>query len=103
MGIREHRGAIEAILFASGEPVAISRIADVLEIDIPTVEKLLFQLSVEYENRVRDSLPDAVLRVDKVNACGRGTAVPRHCHPSGRPSPDKSGAGYAWPFINGLR
>ena len=51
MGIREYRGAIEAILFASGEPVSVSRIAEVIDVDIPTVEKLLFQLSVEYENR----------------------------------------------------
>lgn len=51
MGIREHRGAIEAILFASGEPISAARIAEVIEVDLPTVHKLLLQLSDEYENR----------------------------------------------------
>lgn len=51
MGIREHRSAIEAILFASGEPVSVSRIAEVIEVDLPTARKLLQQLSDDYENR----------------------------------------------------
>ena len=51
MGIREHRGPIEAILFASGEPISAARIAEVIEVDLPTVHKLLLQLSDEYENR----------------------------------------------------
>jgi len=51
VGIREHRGAIEAILFASGEPISAARIAEVIEVDLPTVHKLLLQLSDEYENR----------------------------------------------------
>lgn len=51
MGIREHRGAIEAILFASGEPVSASRIAEVCALDLRTVKNLLVELSDEYENR----------------------------------------------------
>ena len=51
MGIREHRSAIEAILFASGEPVSISRIAEVIGVDIPTARKLVISLSDDYENR----------------------------------------------------
>lgn len=51
MGIREHRGAIEAILFASGEPVSAARIAEVCALDLRTVKNLLRELSDEYENR----------------------------------------------------
>lgn len=51
MGIREHRGAIEAILFASGEPVSAARIAEVLEIDLRTAKNLLDGISDDYENR----------------------------------------------------
>ncbi|MBQ7800169.1 MAG: SMC-Scp complex subunit ScpB [Oscillospiraceae bacterium] len=51
MGIREHRGAIEAILFASGEPVSAARIAEVLEIDLKTAKNLLDSISDDYENR----------------------------------------------------
>ena len=51
MGIREHRGAIEAILFASGEPISAARIAEVIAVDLPTAKKLLQQLSDEYESR----------------------------------------------------
>lgn len=51
MGIREHRSAIEAILFASGEPVSISRISEVIGVDVPTARKLVISLSDDYENR----------------------------------------------------
>lgn len=51
MGFREHRGAIEAILFASGEPVPVTRIAEVIEVDLPTAKKLLAQISDDYESR----------------------------------------------------
>lgn len=39
------QGAVEAILFASGEPVSLDRIADVLELDRPTAEKLTHNLA----------------------------------------------------------
>ncbi len=51
MGIRENRGIIEAILFASGEPISVSRIAEVAQIDTKTVNNLLKELANEYENR----------------------------------------------------
>ncbi len=51
MGIREHRAAIEAILFASGEPIEVNRIAEATEIDLPTAKKLLSQLCDEYDER----------------------------------------------------
>ena len=39
------QGAIEAILFASGEPVSLERIANVLELDKPTAEKITHNLA----------------------------------------------------------
>ncbi len=44
------QGALEAILFASGEPVALERIADVLEIDKPSAEKIMHNLSDRFNS-----------------------------------------------------
>ncbi|MBQ4108844.1 MAG: SMC-Scp complex subunit ScpB [Clostridia bacterium] len=51
MGIREHRGIIEAVLFASGEPISAARIAEVAGIDTKTANNLILQLADDYENR----------------------------------------------------
>lgn len=40
MEIKEYQAAIEAVLFASGEPVAASRLAEVLELDLETAVRL---------------------------------------------------------------
>ena len=40
---------IEAMLFASGDPVEASKLAEVLDIDIETVEKMLGYLSALYD------------------------------------------------------
>ena len=48
MEIRKIQGAIEAILFASGEPVPESRLAEVLSLDRETVKKLLSLLMDRY-------------------------------------------------------
>lgn len=48
MEIKKLRGAIEAILFASGDPVSIDRIAEALELDKPTAFKLLQNVMDEY-------------------------------------------------------
>lgn len=45
MDIRRIRGAIEAVLFASGEAVPVERIAAVLKLDRPTAEKILADLA----------------------------------------------------------
>lgn len=47
----EMRAAIEAILFASGEPLEIGRIADALEVDAETVHALLFEVGAQLDNR----------------------------------------------------
>ena len=40
MEIKEDQAAIEAVLFASGEPVAATRLAEVLELDLETAVRL---------------------------------------------------------------
>lgn len=46
--IKELRSAMEAILFASGEPVEIERICLALTLDRPTAEQVLTQLADQY-------------------------------------------------------
>ena len=43
--------ALEAMLFAAGDPVEPSKLAEVLEIDIETVTKMLGHLSAMYDER----------------------------------------------------
>lgn len=42
---------LEAMLFASGDPVEASRLADVLELDVESVTKMLSSLGDSYEER----------------------------------------------------
>lgn len=43
--------AIEAMLFAAGDPVEVAKLADILEIDIETAEKMLGYLSARYDEK----------------------------------------------------
>ena len=43
--------SIEAMLFAAGDPVEVTKLADILEIDIETAEKMLGYLSEQYDER----------------------------------------------------
>ena len=45
------KAAAEAVLFASGEPVALSRIADALDVSQETAQELLESLRQEYDGR----------------------------------------------------
>ncbi|NLJ30696.1 MAG: SMC-Scp complex subunit ScpB [Clostridiales bacterium] len=49
MEIKKLREAIKAILFVSGDPVSIDRVADALELDRPTAAKILQNLADEYD------------------------------------------------------
>lgn len=49
--VNQCRADIEAILFASGEPMSISRIAQAIEVDEDTVVRLCEDLRQEYEMR----------------------------------------------------
>ena len=60
---------IEAMLFASGEPVEASKLAEVLDIDIETVEKMLGHLSALYDERSSGLM---IIRIDnKYQICTR--------------------------------
>lgn len=49
--VNQCRADIEAILFASGEPMSVSRIAQAIEVDEDTVVRLCEDLRQEYEMR----------------------------------------------------
>ncbi len=49
--VNQCRADIEAILFASGEPMSVSRIAQAIEVDEDTVKRLCEDLRQEYEMR----------------------------------------------------
>lgn len=61
MEIKKICGAIEAILFASGEPVSLERIAEVLELDKPTASKLMQTVIEEYQ------APERGIRIVKLD------------------------------------
>lgn len=50
---RELKNIIEAILFANGEEVRVDRIADVLNVDSETADRLVEELSQEYAGESR--------------------------------------------------
>lgn len=60
MEIRELQSSIEAILFASGEPVSLERLADVLESDKFTVQRVTADLAERMESG------DGALRIVKL-------------------------------------
>ncbi|MBR3620277.1 MAG: SMC-Scp complex subunit ScpB [Clostridia bacterium] len=47
----EMRAAIEAILFASGEPLEITRIAEAMETDVETVRGYIFEIGASLDSR----------------------------------------------------
>lgn len=51
MEIKQYQAAIEAILFASGEPIAISRLAEALDVDEETVMRLAEDLMQDVNTR----------------------------------------------------
>ena len=50
------KGAVEAILFASGEPVAAKRLAEVLDIELPTIQRVLTMIADECEKPGRGTV-----------------------------------------------
>lgn len=51
MDLKKYKAAIEAVLFASGEPVSVSRLAEVLELDSDSVVRLAEDLRNEINMR----------------------------------------------------
>lgn len=61
--------SLEAMLFAAGDPVEAGKLADVLELDIETVEKLLGTLCAQYDERNSGLM---LIRIDnKYQLCTR--------------------------------
>ena len=70
----ETRAAIEAILFASGEPLEITRIAEALELDIETVRGYIFEIGASLDSRGSGL---CLLRLgDKYQLCSRTEYAP---------------------------
>lgn len=69
MEFKEYRAAMEAILFANGEPVAAERLAEVLELDVETVHRIAADLISEW--RARDSGIDMIRLDDQYQLCTR--------------------------------
>ena len=53
MELKECKGAVEAMLFAHAEPVSAARLAQALDMDEPTVERVLLALQDEYDQPQR--------------------------------------------------
>lgn len=53
MDLKEYKAAAEAMLFAHGEPVSGEKLAAVLGIELPVVERLLLSLQADYEKKDR--------------------------------------------------
>lgn len=49
--IPQIKGAMEAVLFASGQPVAVKKLAQGLELDLPTTQKIIEMLQKEYSEQ----------------------------------------------------
>lgn len=61
--------SLEAMLFAAGDPVEAGKLADVLELDIETAEKLLGTLGAQYDERNSGLM---LIRIDnKYQLCTR--------------------------------
>lgn len=53
MDLKQYKAAVEAMLFAHAEPVTAEKLATVLEIEQPVVERLLYSLRDDYEKKDR--------------------------------------------------
>lgn len=53
MNVRQLQAAIEAILFANGEPVSLDKLSEALEVDKNTIKGVIKNMSDEYEDEKR--------------------------------------------------
>lgn len=69
MEIKEYKSAIEAVLFAHGDPIEAERLAEILELDVETVHRLAEDLMSEINMRAGGI---SMLRLDeKYQLCTR--------------------------------
>lgn len=72
---QQNKGAVEAILFAAGDPVSPDKIADALELTLPETEVLLRELAAEYNQSDRGI---QIVRLDgEYQMCSNKTFAPQ--------------------------
>lgn len=75
MEVKEYKNAIEAILFANGDPIAAQRLAEILEIDEETVHRFAEDLMSEINTRAGGI---AMVRLDdQYQLCTRKEYAPQ--------------------------
>ncbi len=72
MDLKEIESAVEAILFASGEPISLERLAAAVEADPKTIEKIVTRLSDYYSYERRG------IRVLKIDDCYQLASAPEY-------------------------
>lgn len=72
MELKDIESAIEAILFASGDPIPVERIAMALDLDVPSIVPVLNRLSDYYSYERRG------IRLIKMDNCYQLTSAPEH-------------------------
>ena len=72
MELKEIESAIEAILFASGEPISAERLAMALEVEVEAIEPLVNHLADFYSFERRG------IRVLKIDDCYQLVSAPEH-------------------------
>lgn len=72
MDLKEIESAVEAILFASGEPISLERLASAVEVDPKTIEKIVTRLSDFYSYERRG------IRVLKIDDCYQLASAPEY-------------------------
>lgn len=75
MEVKEYKNAIEAVLFANGDPIAAQRLAEILEIDEETVHRFAEDLMSEINTRAGGI---AMVRLDdQYQLCTRKEYAPQ--------------------------
>lgn len=72
MDLKETESAVEAILFASGEPISLERLAAAVDIDPETVRQIVTRLSDYYSYERRG------IRVLKIDDCYQLASAPEY-------------------------
>ena len=72
MEIAEIERAVEAVLFAAGDPVELSRLSEILDIDEPSLEKIITDLRDYYDFEQRG------VRIVKLDNSYQMCSSPRH-------------------------
>lgn len=72
MQIAEIERAVEAVLFAAGDPIELSRLSEILDVDEPSLEKIITNLRDYYDFEQRG------IRIVKLDNAYQMCSSPRH-------------------------